>query len=115
MSETPPQNPAILPARTSKRKRSDVDQRRDRKREADRVAQQNFRKKRRAHVVQLERTINILRKGNGSAATYELIEEIQQLRSENDRLRRVIDNAKSALSLSACEASSSEYYSSQVC
>lgn len=112
MSENTPQYPAVLVARKSKRKRSDDDLRRERKREADRIAQKNSREKRRLYTDQLERTINILCKEDGRAATYELMEEISLLRAENGRLRRIIDSVKSAL---LSEASTTPYYSSQVC
>lgn len=97
MSEATPPHPAVLVASQSKRKRSDDDLRRERKREADRMAQKNSREKRRLYTDQLERTINILCKEDGRAATYELMEEISQLRAENCRLRRIIDSVKSAL------------------
>ncbi|CZR67335.1 uncharacterized protein PAC_17234 [Phialocephala subalpina] len=98
MSENFPQNPAVLVARESKRKRSDDDLRRERKRKADRMAQKISREKRRLYTDQLERTINILCKEDGRAVTYGLMEEISLLRAENGRLRRIIDGVKSALS-----------------
>lgn len=109
MSENSPQNPAIFVARKSKHKRADDDLRRERKREADRMAQNNSRQKRRLYIDQLERTINILCKEDGSAVTYELMEEISQLRAEEGRLRRIIDSVKSAL---LSEAFTTPYYSS---
>lgn len=101
MNENPPQNPAILMARKSKRKRSDDNLRRERKREADRMAQKSSREKRRLYTDQLERTINLLCKEDKNAAAYELMEEISRLRAENGRLRRIIDGVKSALNSEA--------------
>ncbi|KAE9379670.1 hypothetical protein N431DRAFT_478623 [Stipitochalara longipes BDJ] len=102
MSDNAPQNPAALIARQSKRKRTDDDLHRERKRQTDRIAQKISREKRRLYTDQLERTINILCKEDGRAATHELMEEISLLRAENGRLRRIFDRVKSAL---LCEAS----------
>ena len=92
-----------VPARPTKRQRTDADLRRQRKREADRMAQKNSRERRRSHIDHLENMISILRKENGNAVTCELMETVLQLRAENERLRRIINNAKTSLSLASCE------------
>lgn len=109
MSESAsPDRPAL--SRPAKRQKTDADLRRQRKREADRMAQKNSRERRRSHIDHLENMINILRKENGNAVTCELMETVLQLRAENERLRRIINNAKSSLSLAACEDPSTTYY-----
>lgn len=67
------------------------------------MAQKNSRERRRSHIDHLENMISILRKENGNAGTCELMETILQLRAENERLRRIINNAKTSLSLASCE------------
>ncbi|KFY58294.1 hypothetical protein V496_06201 [Pseudogymnoascus sp. VKM F-4515 (FW-2607)] len=94
-------SPAVA-ARPAKRQRADADLRSQRKREADRKAQRNSRERQRSHTDHLENMIAILRKENGNAATSEL-EMVWQLRSENERLRKIINSAKSALSVMSCE------------
>ncbi|KFY46513.1 hypothetical protein V495_02409 [Pseudogymnoascus sp. VKM F-4514 (FW-929)] len=91
-------SPAVA-ARPAKRQRADADLRSQRKREADRKAQRNSRERQRSHTDHLENMIAILRKENGNAATSELMEMVWQLRSENERLRKIINSAKSALSV----------------
>ncbi|KFY16441.1 hypothetical protein V492_01327 [Pseudogymnoascus sp. VKM F-4246] len=95
-------SPAVA-ARPAKRQRADADLRSQRKREADRKAQRNSRERQRSHTDHLENMIAILRKENGNAATSELMEMVWQLRSENERLRKIINSAKSALSVMSCE------------
>lgn len=103
MSDNPsPERPA--PARPAKRQKKDADVRRERKREADRMAQKHSRERRRSHIDHLENMISILRKENGNAVTCELMENVRQLRAENERLRRIINGAKASLSLADCEA-----------
>jgi hypothetical protein len=109
MSENLSPNPVILAARASKRHGSDAEMRHQRKREMDKIAQRKAREKQRLHIAHLERTINILREEPGSTATCELLEEIQQLRSENRHLREIINNIKHALGVSVGETSSSSY------
>jgi hypothetical protein len=109
MSENLSPNPAILAARASKRQGSDGETRHQRKREMDKIAQRKSREKQRLYITHLERTINTLREGPGSTAACELLEEIQQLRSENGRLREIINNIKHALGVSVGETSSSSY------
>jgi hypothetical protein len=109
MSENLSPNAVILAARASKRQGSDADVRHQRKREMDKIAQRKSREKQRLHIAHLERTINTLREGPGSTAACELLEEIQQLRSENGRLREIINNIKHILGLRVGETSSSSY------
>lgn len=73
------------------------------------MAQKNSRERRRSHIDHLENMISILRKENGNAVTCELMETVLQLRSENERLRRIINSARTSLSLAACEAPASAY------
>lgn len=75
------------------------------------MAQKNSRERRRSHIDHLENTISILRKDNGNAAVCELMELVRQLREENERLRKIINNARTSLSLTACELSPSTYFS----
>jgi hypothetical protein len=98
------------PARPAKRQKTDADLRRQRKREADRMAQKQSRERRRSHIDHLENMISILRKENGNAVTCELMETVLQLRAENERLRRIINSAKTSLSLAGCETSTTYYY-----
>ncbi|KFY32592.1 hypothetical protein V493_00061 [Pseudogymnoascus sp. VKM F-4281 (FW-2241)] len=100
MSDNP--SPAAV-ARPPKRQRVDEELRSQRKREADRKAQRNSRERQRSHTDHLENMIAILRKENGNAATSELMEMVWQLRSENERLRKIINSAKSALSALSSE------------
>ncbi|RFU24528.1 hypothetical protein B7463_g11800, partial [Scytalidium lignicola] len=99
-SPTPPPAGSKKP---SKRPRND-DEQRERKRELDRRAQRNSREKQRLYIARLEKTIEILQKDNGNAATTELMEEIQRLRGANDHLCGIIERIRGALSLSTCEA-----------
>jgi hypothetical protein len=102
MSDSPsPERTA--PARPAKRQKTDADLRRQRKRDADRMAQKHSRERRRSHIDHLENMISILRKENGNAVTCELMETVLQLRAENERLRRIIHSAKTSLSLADCE------------
>lgn len=87
-------------AKLAKRHRNDADLRRQRKREADRMAQKNSRERQRAHTDHLENMIRILQTENTTAA---LTDTIMQLRTENQRLLRIIDGASTSLGLAACE------------
>jgi hypothetical protein len=115
MSQNLSRNPATPTARASKRQGSDADLRHQRKREMDKIAQRKSREKQRSHIAHLERTINILRKEKGSTAACELLEEIHQLRAENERLREIINSIKHTLGVSVGEISSSSYESSKIC
>lgn len=63
------------------------------------MAQKHSRERRRSHIDHLENMINILRKENGNAVTCELMETVLQLRAENERLKRIINSAKTSLSM----------------
>src|SRR5688572_12868599 len=72
-------------------------ERRERKRAIDREAQRSLREKTKTHIAELEKTIQILRDQDHNGATASLLTEIETLRSENERLRDVIDNVKSVV------------------
>jgi hypothetical protein len=72
-------------------------ERRERKRAIDREAQRSLREKTKTHIAELERTIQILRDQDRNGATSSLLSEIDVLRSENERLRDVIDSVKSVI------------------
>lgn len=69
-------------------------ERRERKRAIDREAQRSLREKTKAHIAELEKTIQILRDQNRKGATASLLGEIKQLQQENKSLRDVIDGVK---------------------
>jgi hypothetical protein len=72
-------------------------ERRERKRAIDREAQRSLREKTKTHIAELERTIQILRDQDRNGATANLLSEIDTLRTENERLRDIIDSVKSVL------------------
>src|SRR5690349_5335212 len=92
----PPQNSAT-PVVKRKRRASCLgeQERRERKRAIDREAQRSLREKTKTHIAELERTIQILRDQDQNGATASLLSEIDVLRTENERLRDVIDSVKS--------------------
>jgi hypothetical protein len=53
------------------------------------------------HIAELERTIQILRDQDRNGTTASLLSEIDVLRTENERLRDVIDSVKSVI---GCDA-----------
>ncbi|KAF8850538.1 hypothetical protein BDZ45DRAFT_192580 [Acephala macrosclerotiorum] len=79
-------------------------QQRERKRALDRKAQRASREKTRSHIAHLERMVQILSERNGSAATNELLEEIETLHGEIDRLKKIIDGIKCLLGVDMPEA-----------
>lgn len=97
-----PTSPPPYSKKPPKRPRND-DLQRERKRELDRRAQRNSREKQRQYIARLEKTIEILQKNSGNAATTELLEEIRRLEAETERLTAIIERIKSALTLSTCE------------
>lgn len=72
-------------------------ERRERKRAIDREAQRSLREKTKTHIAELERTIQILRDQDRNEATSSLLSEIDTLRTENERLRDVIESVKSVI------------------
>ncbi|KAK1909307.1 hypothetical protein P3342_011386 [Pyrenophora teres f. teres] len=92
----PPLSSAAAPAAKRKRLASCLgeQERRDRKRAIDREAQRSLREKTKAHIADLERTIEILRQQDSNGATASLLSEIDQLRAENVRLKEIIDSVK---------------------
>ncbi|KAF9735342.1 hypothetical protein PMIN06_010895 [Paraphaeosphaeria minitans] len=72
-------------------------ERRERKRAIDREAQRSLREKTKTHIAELERTIEILRNQDRNGATASLLNEIEGLRAENERLRDVIDGVRSVI------------------
>lgn len=72
-------------------------ERRERKRAIDREAQRSLREKTKAHIAELERTIDVLRNQDRNGATASLLSEIEGLRAENERLRDVIDGVRSVI------------------
>jgi hypothetical protein len=97
-SEVAPQTP-IAPVVKRKRRASCLgeQERRERKRAIDREAQRSLREKTKTHIAELERTIQILRDQDRNGATASLLSEIDVLRTENERLRDVIDSVKSVI------------------
>jgi hypothetical protein len=95
---TQPQTP-VAPVVKRKRRASCLgeQERRERKRAIDREAQRSLREKTKTHIAELERTIQILRDQDRNGATSSLLTEIDVLRSENERLRDVIDSVKSVI------------------
>ncbi|KAH7381579.1 hypothetical protein BKA66DRAFT_119699 [Pyrenochaeta sp. MPI-SDFR-AT-0127] len=93
-----PQVP-IAPVVKRKRRASCLgeQERRERKRAIDREAQRSLREKTKTHIAELERTIQILRDQDRNGATASLLSEIDVLRTENERLRDVIDSVKSVV------------------
>lgn len=92
-------NPVSPPVAKRKRRASCLgeQERRERKRAIDREAQRSLREKTKAHIAELERTIQILRDQDRNGATASLLSEIDSLRTENERLRDVIDSVKSVV------------------
>jgi hypothetical protein len=88
--------PAPPPIAKRKRRASCLgeQERRERKRAIDREAQRSLREKTKTHIAELEHTIQILRDQDGNKATKLLLEEIEGLRSENERLRDIIESVK---------------------
>lgn len=82
----------------------DDDKQRERKRALDRKAQRASREKTRSHIAHLEKMVQILSDKNGSTATSELMEEMNRLHLEIDRLRKIIDSIKSVLGADIFEA-----------
>ncbi|KAA8614768.1 repeatmulti-domain protein [Pyrenophora tritici-repentis] len=91
-----PLSSAAAPAVKRKRLASCLgeQERRDRKRAIDREAQRSLREKTKAHIADLERTIEILRQQDSNGATASLLSEIDQLRAENVRLKEIIDSVR---------------------
>lgn len=87
----------IAPVIKRKRRTSCLgeEERRERKRAIDREAQRSLREKTRTHIAELERTIEILRDQDRNGATANLLAEIDALRSENERLKSIIESVKS--------------------
>ncbi|KAL3418084.1 bZIP transcription factor [Phlyctema vagabunda] len=75
---------------------SNNNKQRERKRALDRKAQRVSREKTRSHIGNLEKTVRIL-KENGSNATNSLLDEIDRLHTEIDRLNRIINGIKAVL------------------
>lgn len=98
-SEDVPSQVPIAPVVKRKRRASCLgeQERRERKRAIDREAQRSLREKTKAHIAELERTIQILRDQDRNGATASLLSEIEVLRTENDRLRDIIDSVKSVV------------------
>lgn len=94
----PPPTPAA-PVVKRKRRASCLgeQERRERKRAIDREAQRSLREKTKTHIAELERTIQILRDQDRNGATASLLSEIDVLRTENDRLRDVIEGVRSVV------------------
>jgi hypothetical protein len=90
---------SVAPVVKRKRRASCLDEqeRRERKRAIDREAQRSLREKTKTHIAELERTIEILRNQDRNGATASLLSEIENLRTENERLRDVIDGVRSVV------------------
>ncbi|KAF2276001.1 uncharacterized protein EI97DRAFT_501730 [Westerdykella ornata] len=98
-SDAAPPPTTIAPIVKRKRRASCLgeQERRERKRAIDREAQRSLREKTKTHIAELERTIQILRDQDRNGATASLLSEIDALRTENERLRDVIDSVKSVV------------------
>lgn len=96
-------HPATFPVLEKKRKASYLgeQERRERKRAVDREAQRTLREKTRLHIANLERTIETLRNQDINGTTAALLDQIDGLRKENERLRGVIENVRIAITLGA--------------
>ncbi|KAG9244071.1 hypothetical protein BJ878DRAFT_87194 [Calycina marina] len=88
----PPKRP-----RKASIRNADDDKQRERKRALDRKAQRASREKIRSHIAHLEKMVQILSDRNGNTDTSELMEEMNRLHAEIDRLRKIIDSIKSVL------------------
>jgi hypothetical protein len=87
----------------------DDDKQRERKRALDRKAQRASREKTRSHIAHLEKMVQVLSEKNGSSATGELMEEMNRLHAEIERLRKIIDSIKSVLGVDVIKATTSRY------
>ncbi|KAF2131866.1 hypothetical protein P153DRAFT_354555 [Dothidotthia symphoricarpi CBS 119687] len=89
----------VAPVAKRKRRASCLgeQERRERKRAIDREAQRSLREKTKTHIAELERTIQILRDQDRNGATASLLSEIDTLRTENERLKDVIESVKSVI------------------
>jgi hypothetical protein len=98
-SDAAPAQTPVAPVVKRKRRASCLgeQERRERKRAIDREAQRSLREKTKTHIAELERTIQILRDQDRNGATASLLSEIDGLRTENERLRDVIDSVKSVI------------------
>ncbi|KAL6712608.1 hypothetical protein ACN47E_000485 [Coniothyrium glycines] len=99
-AHTTPQ-PPLAPVVKRKRRTSCLGEheRRERKRAIDREAQRSLREKTKTHIAELERTIQILRDQDHNGATANLLTEIDMLRTENERLKEIIDSVKNLVSI----------------
>jgi hypothetical protein len=98
-SDATSQATPIAPVVKRKRRASCLgeQERRERKRAIDREAQRSLREKTKTHIAELERTIQILRDKDTNGATAGLLSEIEGLRTENERLRCIIDGVRSVV------------------
>ncbi|KAI8937663.1 hypothetical protein NX059_005365 [Plenodomus lindquistii] len=98
-SDAAPHQTPAAPVMKRKRRASCLgeQERRERKRAIDREAQRSLREKTKTHIAELERTIQILRDQDRNGATATLLTEIEELRTENDRLRDVIESVRSVV------------------
>ncbi len=85
------------------RANDEEERQRERKRALDRKAQRASREKTRAHIAHLENMVRILSGSSGSSSTGELLEEMNRLHGEIDRLRKIIENIKSVLGVEFLE------------
>jgi len=89
--------PLVKRARKPSLKNTDDDKQRERKRALDRKAQRASREKTRSHIAHLEKMVQILSDQNGSKKMSEMMDEMNRLHAEIDRLRKIIDSIKSVL------------------